>query len=332
LKNSQLLGIEILSSEFYTAFLQSPFNKTKMMSIDPSHPLLVENLSKVLTGPDTPFTMTIPDYDGFLYLINYEQQVLTFSLIYEFVQSIGQAGGFEAIEQHLSGFPSHRADNSLTFQVNRSALPQDTEGQKSAAGEISSKFSMFRTVFFGGPFVSSLSNLQAGRPMQARQIEVRRHEKLWIIPGENRVSFVFQIFYQDFNDASLAKIFLQEIQDSKKQISNSPVISFGSSPPDIITSFRPKSEGLFLSVTILKDQVKHPVEQGRWLGSLKQYLSYHIHSCKTYLHMRMRKRTDALLQALKQAVPEKIQEKVFKKVRATKGIKEEAKIINNFRG
>jgi hypothetical protein len=302
-----------------------------MMSIDPSHPLLVENMQKVLTGPEVQFQMTIPDYDGFLYLLSYDNQTLTFSLIYESLQSIGQAGGFEAIEQHLSGFANHKADNSITFEVSKRSLPQDPQALKVAAGEISAKFSTFRSVFIGGPYVQALANLQAGRPIQPRQVDLRRREKLWIVPGDNRVSFIFQIFYEDFNDTSLAKIFLQEIQDSKKQISNSPVISYSSAPPENITSFRPRAEGLFLSVTILKDQVKNPVEQGRWLGTLKQYLSYHIHSCKTYLHMRMRKRTDALLQALKQAIPEKIQEKVFKKVRATKGIKEEAKIINNFR-
>ena len=303
----------------------------KMMSIDPSHPLLVENLQKVLTGPEVQFQMTIPDYDGFLYLLSYDNQTLAFSLIYDSLQSIGQAGGFEAIEQHLSGFPSQKADNSITFEINKRSLPQDPAALKSAAVEISSKFSTFRSVFIGGPYVQALLSLQSGRPVQPRQVDLRRKEKLWIVPGDSRVSFVFQIIYEDFNDTSLAKIFLQEIQDSKKQISNSPVITYSSSPPDNISAFRPRSEGLFLSVTILKDQVKNPTEQGRWLGSLKQYLSYHIHSCKTYLHMRMRKRTDLLLQTLKQAVPEKIQEKVFKKVRATKGIKEEAKIINNFR-
>ena len=288
-------------------------------------------MQKVLTGPEVQFQMTIPDYDGFLYLLSYDNQTLTFSLIYESLQSIGQAGGFEAIEQHLAGFASHKADNSITFEVSKRSLPQDPQALKVAAGEISAKFSIFRSVFIGGPYVSALASLQAGRPGQPRQVDLRRREKLWIVPGDNRVSFVFQIFYEDFHDTSLAKIFLQEIQDSKKQISSSPVISYSSAPPDNIASFRPRAEGLFLSVTILKDQVKNPVEQGRWLGTLKQYLSYHIHSCKTYLHMRMRKRTDALLQALKQAIPEKIQEKVFKKVRATKGIKEEAKIINNFR-
>ena len=47
--------------------------------------------------------------------------------------------------------------------------------------------------------------------------------------------------------------------------------------------------------------------------------------------MRMRKRTDLLHNALKQAVPEKLEEKTFKKVRAVKGIKEDQRIINNFK-
>lgn len=302
-----------------------------MMSIDPSHPLIVENMTKVLTGPEVPFSMTIPDYDGFIYLLNYENQILSFSLLYPSLNPLLEAGGLAALEAHLQGFPNHKTDRSITFEINKSLLPRDPETQKIAIGEISAKFSQFRTVLIGGVFSTPLTSILSNTPSQPRQIDIRKSERLWIVPGENRVSFVFQIIYEDFNDISLAKIFLQEIQDSKKQISNSPVISFGSSPPENILSFRPNSEGMFLSITILKDQIKNPVEQGRWLGSLKQYLSYHIHSCKINLHMRMRKRSDALLAVLKQAVPEKLQEKTFKRVRATRGIKEDAKIINNFR-
>lgn len=301
------------------------------MSIDPNHPLIVENMSKVLSGPEVPFSMTIPDYDGFIYLLNYENQILSFSLIYDSLNSIGEAGGFAAIEQHLQGFQNHRTDRSITFEINKTLLPTDPARQKAAIEEISLKFSQFRNVLVGGVFSAPLASTLSNTPSQPRQIDIRKNEKIWIVPGDNRVSFVFQVVFEDFNDASLAKIFLQEIQDSKKQISNSPVISFGTNPPENIASFRPKTDGMFLSITILKDQIKNPVEQGRWLGSLKQYLSYHIHSCKINLHMRMRKRSDALLNVLKQAVPEKLQEKTFKRVRATKGIKEDAKIINNFR-
>lgn len=45
----------------------------------------------------------------------------------------------------------------------------------------------------------------------------------------------------------------------------------------------------------------------------------------------MRKRTDLLFNELKQAVPEKLEGKTFKRVRATKALEEEARIINNFR-
>ena len=81
---------------------------------------------------------------------------------------------------------------------------------------------------------------------------------------------------------------------------------------------------------MLKDHVRDPKKQSEHISGFRQYLTYHIHACKTYMHMRMRKRVSSLLGALKLAVPEKLDEKIFKRARATKTLKEEAKIQYNF--
>ena len=306
-----------------------------MMAIDPHHPLIVDTLTTLLRADIDPSTinMKIPDYDGTLYLLaGISDSMIAFIMQSEEVKSIGEAGGYEALDNFLQGFQIDRtAPNQYSVIIDKSQLPTETEARKAAVAQIADKFSLLRTTFLSGPFFKAIAAVKQGLPFQAQQVNIRKNEKLWVIPAEGRVTFVFQIVYKDSNDASFARIFLQEFQDSKKKISNAPVISFGTAPPENISQYRPKTEGLFLSLTILRDQITNPVEQAKCLSGFRQYLTYHIHASKTYLHMRMRKRTEVLHTALKQAVPEKLEEKTFKRVRAMKGIKEEAKIINNFK-
>lgn len=306
-----------------------------MMAIDPHHPLIVDTLTTMLREDIdvSAINVKIPDFDGTLYVIGgVTDTIIAFTMLSEEAKSIGEAGGYEAIEHYLQGFQSDRsASNQFSVIIDKAQLPSAKDQRTLAVQEIAQKFSTFRSVFLSGPYFKAISAVKQGLAFQPQQVNIRKTEKLWIIPAESRVTFVFQIFYKDNNDASFARIFLQEFQDSKKQISNAPVISFGNAPPEYISQFRPKNEGMFLSLTMLKDQITNPIDQAKWLCGFRQYLTYHVHSCKTYLHMRMRKRTDVLLNALKQAVPEKLQEKTFKRVRATKGIKEESKIINNFK-
>ena len=305
------------------------------MAIDPHHPLIVETITGMLTeGVDVSnISMKIADFDGTLYMIGgLTESIIGFTLVSEEVKSIGDAGGYEALDQHLQGFQTARtSSNEYSVIIDKSQLPVVKQQRDIAVHEIADKLSIIRTVFLSGPFFTALATAKSGASLPIKQINIRKNEKLWIMSGDGRAAFIFQIIYKDSNDTSLAKIFLQEFQDSKKTINNAPVISFGPAPPDSISQFRPKAEGLYLSLTLLRDQISNPVEQAKWLSGFRQYLSYHIHSCKTYLHMRMRKRTDLLHNALKQAVPEKLEEKTFKKVRAVKGIKEDQRIINNFK-
>ena len=305
------------------------------MAIDPQHPLIIEHITEMLAeGLDVSnIALKISDYDGTVYMITgIAETMIAFIMISEEIKSIGDAVGYEALEHYLQGFQADRSSpNQYSIIVDKSLLPIEKVQRDIAVKEIARKFSMIRTVFLSGPYFKALAIVKQDGTCPPQQVNIRKNEKLWIISGNARVTFVLQILYKDNNDSSLARIFLQEVQDSKKLIANAPVISFGAAPPENISQFRPKAEGLFLSITLLKDQINNPTEQAKWLCGFRQYLSYHIHTCKTYLHMRMRKRTEILLGVLRQAVPEKLEEKIFKKARAVKGIKEDQRIINNFK-
>jgi len=50
---------------------------------------------------------------------------------------------------------------------------------------------MFRTHFLSGPFIKALKNVKSGTAFQPKEVLIRQNEKLWIIPGENRATFIF---------------------------------------------------------------------------------------------------------------------------------------------
>jgi hypothetical protein len=85
-----------------------------------------------------------------------------------------------------------------------------------------------------------------------------------------------------------------------------------------------------MTITFLKAQMTDVETQATWLGTFKQYLTYHIQGLKTYLRMGMRKKTEFLLTELRHAVPESAEPKSFKRLRGTKTMREETKIVYNF--
>lgn len=310
-----------------------------MMSIDPHHPLLIDNISALLCSEIdlSAINIKLTDYDGIVYLITgYNADSICFTFMIPQLTSVGEAGGFESIEANYSGFPVYIETSDITLFIDRTQIPDPSqfEARRARANQISQQFSLFRTHFLSGPFIKALRSVKKGIPCESREIQIRPNEKLWITPGENRVNMIFQVNFADHTDGSLSKVFLQEFVDAKRQVPDAPVISFSQNAPESIRSFgcspNPHTIG-FLSVTLLKEQIKNEEEIGRWLSSFKQYVTYHLHCCKTYLHMRMRKKADGLLKVLQTAVPERLEEKTFRRVRASKTRREESKIVYNLK-
>jgi actin related protein 2/3 complex subunit 2 len=72
----------------------------------------------------------------------------------------------------------------------------------------------------------------------------------------------------------------------------------------------------FLTLAIFPSHVETEEKRSKTvtlIQSLRNYLHYHIKASKTYLHIRMRKRVDLLLQVLNRARPEKDPSKTQKK-------------------
>lgn len=299
----------------------------KMTDIGVHHPVVLEQVKSLLSGHGDlrGLDMKICDYDGINYLLHgLSTDVLGFSAIVPQLASVGRAGGFESLTSAYGSLSGQVEGNTYTLTVERSRLVQGD------ALQIASALSKFRVILLAAPFARSLEAVQGAATWTAQEVRLRPNEGLWVLPGEDRATFVFQVHYEDLTDSNLARVFLQEFTEAKRQIPNAPVVSFSSAPPEYISAFPSSKQRVsvgYLSITILREQISEVQAQAEWLCSFRQFLNYHIHACKIYLHVRMRKRTNHLLGALKLAVPGELDDKVFRQARATKTFKEESKVL-----
>lgn len=91
--------------------------------------------------------------------------------------------------------------------------------------------------------------------------------------------------------------------DTRRTVNNAPPVAFGKDPPLELRGApglrnSPDLVG-YLSIAIFPthvDTTEKRIKAATLVQGLRNYLHYHIKASKTYLHIRMRKRVDLLLQ------------------------------------
>lgn len=142
-----------------------------------------------------------------------------------------------------------------------------------------------------------------GSSLGAVQIPYRRNETMYVLPQADRIVIVYSICFEDKTDQAIARVFLQEFVDTRRSVNNAPPVAFSKDPPLELRGapgLRSSADLVgYLSLAIFPSHVDTPekrVKAATLVQSLRNYLNYHIKASKTYLHIRMRKRVDLLLQ------------------------------------
>jgi len=306
-----------------------------MMAIEPSHPVLREIVSARLLSEDSlrAFSTFVDDADYFRYWLHGDgvsDNVLLLSLYHPRFGDLWGNGGQASMERRFPGLlTSTEEDWNMSFRLDRTAIRAAGPG---AAADVAQRLSLLRRHLLSAPIERAFNGILTNQPTAPCIIQYRLEDKMWVIPeGSDRVTIVYEVNYQDFNDTNLAHIFLNEFKDVKGHIKNSPTITYSQAAPALVASRRPGTPSAgFMTITFLKAQMTDVETQATWLSTFKQYLTYHIQSLKTYLRMGMRRKTEFLLTELRHAVPETAEPKSFKRLRGTKTMREETKIVYNF--
>ncbi|CAN1169399.1 Actin-related protein 2/3 complex subunit 2A [Linum perenne] len=200
---------------------------------------------------------------------------------------------------------------NLTLKINLTKLPTDQELKQSLLMKIAS----VRDVVLGAPLSVVLKHLASRTvaPGTERLVALvhRPNESFFLLPLAERVTVIFPMRFSDSVDTTYATSFLQEFVETRRTagLTSSPVCSWSPDPPpelkDAPFEILSANAG-FVSFIIYPRHVDgRRLDRTVWnLSTFHAYVSYHVKCTEAFMHTRMRRRVEGMIQALDQAKPE----------------------------
>jgi len=293
-----------------------------MIHLEPGHRIVAETLAARFHAPPDKreaVDVTCSDFGCQYYVCvaQEEKHILRVSLWLRCFEEIRDMVGANYFQEMYAGMlePTPRQNFKLTLAVNLDALPADAEGKDALVRKLSS---LKRDVMGAPLWICFKALLEGGRPPRPHYvIHFRPEETMWVIPANDLVVVVFSIAFENQVEAAIAKVFLQEIEISRRQsrdLATAPNVTYTQDPPQELKQLKDvdKATGKdfigFVSLAINK----RIVDGGRLEKAVtltegyRAYLVYHIKATKSQLHTRIRSRSSNWLQVLNRAVPEKL--------------------------
>ncbi|OMO77756.1 ARP2/3 complex, 34kDa subunit (p34-Arc) [Corchorus olitorius] len=222
---------------------------------------------------------------------------------------------------------------NLTLKLNLSKLPPDEEYRQALLVKVAS----VREVVLGAPLRVILKHLASRTvaPGIDRLVALvhRPNESFFLVPQAEKVTVVFPMRFKDSVDTVLATSFLQEFMESRRApgLSNAPLCTWSHSPPLELNGATDDALSANAGfVTFGLEELKGDVPLYKNLGGenrstvedsqsqlISAYSKTQVDSMGTkgkcsegFMHTRMRRRVESLIQALDRAKPD--QEKAKK--------------------
>ncbi|KAL2478084.1 Actin-related protein 2/3 complex subunit 2A [Forsythia ovata] len=200
---------------------------------------------------------------------------------------------------------------NLTVKLNLSKLPPEEEHRKALLGKIAS----IREVVQGAPLRAVLKQL-VSRTVKSDLNKLislvhRPNESFFVVPQAEKVTVVFPMRFKDSIDSILATSFLQEFVDARRTagLGNAPQCMWSPSPPQELKEA--PAEALLANAGFVSFVISPRHVEGRkldrtvWsLSTFHAYVSYHVKCSEGFMHTRMRRRVESLIEALDRAKPD----------------------------
>ncbi|PON83800.1 Actin-related protein 2/3 complex subunit [Trema orientale] len=224
-------------------------------------------------------------------------------------------GALEAIKIAYSGIVQildpPRDGFNLTLKLNLSKLPPDEEYRHAILVKIAS----VREVVLGAPLrviLKGLGSRTAASNLDRLVALVHRpKESFFLIPQAEKVTVVFPMRFKDSIDIVLATSFLQEFVEARRTagLNNAPLCLWSPTPPLELKGAPAEALSAnagFVTIVIFPRHVEgKKLDRTVWsLSTFHAYVSYHVKCSEGFMHTRMRRRVESLIQALDRAKPD----------------------------
>ncbi|KAK7386608.1 hypothetical protein VNO78_26942 [Psophocarpus tetragonolobus] len=200
---------------------------------------------------------------------------------------------------------------NLTLKINLSKLPSNQEQKHAFLVKVAS----VREVVLGAPLRVVFQHLAARTVAPDMDPVValvhRPNESFFLFPQADKVTVVYPMRFNDSIDTVLATSFLQEFVEARRTagLNNTPPCSWSlTSPLELkgVPSDSLSANAGFVTFVIFPRHVEgQKLDRTVWsLSTFHAYVRYHVKCSEGFMHSRMRRRVESLIQALDRAKPD----------------------------
>jgi hypothetical protein len=160
---------------------------------------------------------------------------------------------------------------------------------------ISESLSRFRVNLYISVIKKMFSEISEKKNSTYISLKVNKDNFMYLIPSSDKITISYGINFSQKTDKSLARVFLQELEDTKRQVKGAiepkycpDTTKLPVEMKDIENDPTRFSNGFVLFNLYVKNSTALNKKLGYFIN-FRYYIQYHIHSIKTYLHIRMNK-------------------------------------------
>ncbi|KAJ6388335.1 hypothetical protein OIU77_026837 [Salix suchowensis] len=193
---------------------------------------------------------------------------------------------------------------NLTLKLNLGKLPPDEEHRYALLVKIAS----VREVVLGAPLRVVLKHLSSRTVIPGIDgllaIVHRSKESFFLDPQPDKVTVVFPMRFKDSIDIAFATSFLQEFVEARRTagLNNAPSCLWSPTPP--LELKEAPAEALSANAGFVSFGNAKRLDRTVWnLSTFHAYVSYHVKCSEGFMHTRMRRRVESMIQALDRAKP-----------------------------
>ena len=190
------------------------------------------------------------------------------------------------------------------FLEDRKAIRAELETFAKNAAE---KMSTFRVKIYSYVFEKMLRDIKDKdkNKKNPKKLVFHLNEKnvVHLVPLSDNLELVYGVDFLQNTDQSLARVFLQELKEAKNHVKNcingNVYVELAEVPKNILDIDNPKkySNGLVVFNLFVNkfDTIKKFLN---YFVTFREYVQFHIHSIKTFLHIRMNRKGKELMKKL----------------------------------
>ena len=183
------------------------------------------------------------------------------------------------------------------FLEDRKAIRAELETFARNAAE---KMSTFRVKIYSYVFEKMLRDIKDKKNPKKLVFHLNEKNVVHLVPLSDNLELVYGVDFLQNTDQSLARVFLQELKEAKNHVKNciagNVYCELAETPKNIMDIDSPKNytNGLVVFNLFVNkfDTIKKFLN---YFVTFREYIQFHIHSIKTFLHIRMNRKGKELM-------------------------------------